>query len=93
MAMNGNTLGDAMKAAIDGEPGFKEAPHAGETMAAYRTRIFRAQGGAIVAHITANGVISVSTTVALGIVVATPDTLTGTTTGTGTGTDNAGTIA
>lgn len=50
MAMVGNDLGDAMKTAVDAQP----ARTSGETIAAYRTRIFRAMGSSIVAYIAAH---------------------------------------
>lgn len=58
MAMNGNVLGDAIRAAIDavGDKTDREA-------------IFRAIGGAIVGHITANAQVSVSVTSVSGVTV------------------------
>lgn len=56
MAMNGNTLGDAMLAAIDAQ-----APRAdGESMTDYRRRLKRAEAAAIVAHIQASAVVTVN---------------------------------
>ena len=49
MAMNGDTLGDAIKAAIDSA--VSGSPPASE---AQRVAIFRALGNAIVDHITSN---------------------------------------
>jgi len=94
MPLNGNTLGDEIKAAIDALPGFQQTPHGGETMAAYRTRIERARGNAIVDHITTNAVVHVSTSVVLsapsacaagGILSTPPATV-------ATGTDDTGTL-
>lgn len=89
MAMNGNTLGDAMLAAIDAE-----APRAdGESMTDYRRRLKRAEASAIVAHIQANARVTVNPVVAAGIpvTVAIPAG-TGVTTAPGSSTDTAGTI-
>lgn len=53
MALNGDTLGDAIKAAIDGlDPEDKTD----------RTQLFRAMGAAIVAHIQGSAVVSVNVT-------------------------------
>ena len=56
MPMTGNALGDAMLAAIDGQP----ARSNGESMTDYRRRLTRAEGGAIVAYIQANALVTVS---------------------------------
>lgn len=50
MAMNGDALGDAIKAAVDALPDPKTD----------RTAIFRAMGNAIVAHIQANAQVAVT---------------------------------
>lgn len=57
MALNGNTLGDAIMAAVDAVGDKTD-----------RTALFRAIGNAIVSHITANA--QVSTTIQLGSVAA-----------------------
>jgi len=93
MALNGNTLGDEIKTAVDSEPEFQQPPYndPAETVDAYRARLFRAQGNAIVDHIVANGVISVSVVLgapsacAAGGIVSTPPAV--------LATDSAGTIA
>jgi len=49
MALNGNTLGDAIKAAVDGVSDKTD-----------RQAIFRAIGNAITTHITTNAVVAVA---------------------------------
>ena len=74
MALNGVLLGDAIKTAVDA------AVLANQTAnEAQRTAIFRAIGNAIVAHITGNAVVVVTS-------------VTGVTTGPGTSGPGAGTI-
>lgn len=63
MALVGNDLGDAMKAAMDGLTAFDTGAFAGETFEAYRTRMFRALGASIVTYITANAEIGTTVTV------------------------------
>lgn len=53
--MNGDALGDAIKAAVDAA--VSGTPAAGS---AQRTAIFRAMGSAIVTHITANAAVVVT---------------------------------
>ncbi len=92
MALDGNDLGDAIKAAVDAEAPIDTG--GGETMDQYRTRIERARGSAIVTYLKANTVVHVSTSVVLsgpsactagGIVSTPPASI-------GTGTDNTGTV-
>lgn len=61
MAMDGNTLGDAMVAAVDAAVAANP-----ETGAAQRAAVFRALGAAIVAHIADEAVVEVSVTTADG---------------------------
>lgn len=80
--MNGNALGDAMLAAIDAAPDKTN-----------RQALFRALGGAIVAHIQANAAVTVAATVPSGILVqVTPATGSGSTIATALATTTAGTI-
>lgn len=58
MALSGNALGDAMLAAVNAVG----PPNDGESSAAYRQRVFRAQGVAIVDYIKANAVVTVPVT-------------------------------
>lgn len=92
MALDGDALGDAVLAAMDGED--PRDVEGGETMADYRKRLERARGRAIVSYLVANTVVSVAPVVAIGIpvTVAFPAG-TGATTATGTSSDNAGTIS
>lgn len=84
MALNGNDLGDAMRAAVDA---LSDADKAN------RTKVFRALGNAIIDHVKANAVVHVSATVPAAIPVqVVPATGTGATTAPSTATDNAGSI-
>jgi len=67
MALSGSVLGAAMKAACT------MAPNEGESMDAFRNRLFEAMATAIVDHITANAEVSVSVPVP-----STPTTASGT---------------
>ncbi len=90
MAMTGAGLATARKAAIDGCGG----PAPGESAADFRTRVFEADSGAIVAYITTNARVTVNATVATPIPVqVTPATGTGGTTATGTASTADGRIA
>ena len=66
MAMDGDAMGAAIQAAIEGV--------SGATLPTMSQDIWKAIGGAIVLHIQTSGVVST--------IVATPDTLTGTGVGT-----------
>lgn len=66
MALNGDTLGDAIRAAVDAAV----AAHGPD-----RTELFRAIGGAIVSHIVTNGVVN---TVVSNATPAAPGPVTGT---------------
>lgn len=80
--MNGDTLGDAMLAAVNAAPDKTN-----------RTALFRALGGAIVAHIQANATVTIAAAVPVGIPVAVaPATGIGATTAPSTATTAAGTI-
>ena len=57
MAMNGNVLGAALKDALT------ITPNDGESMDAYRTRLFSAMGAAIVQHITTYAEVNAQVTV------------------------------
>ena len=70
MALNGNSLGDQMLAAIDA---------LSDSSKKNRQAIFRALGGAIVSHIKTNGVVNTGITVQVS-----PSSGTGATTGPGT---------
>lgn len=56
MAMNGNDLGDALMTAVTLTRGV------GESEGAYRRRVFRAMGGAIVSYIQANAQVATTGT-------------------------------
>lgn len=93
MAMNGNSLGDEMRVAVDAVM----AAAVDKTSAATRQDVWRAIGGAIVAHIQANAVVSATSVVASGIplqVTTGPGAgSTGNTNATGTATTSTGTIS
>lgn len=87
MAMSGDRLGDAIKAAIDA---MSEADRAN------RTKLFRAIGGAIVSEIATHARVTVAADVPAGIPVATAGTAaaqTGATTAPSVATTTTGTIA
>lgn len=71
MAMNGNSMGDAMKAAIDGTGDKND-----------RVALFRAMGQAVVAHIIANGLVTVTVASVSGVVAGPGASGPGTGTGT-----------
>lgn len=75
MAMDGNALGDALKAAVDGVGDPTD-----------RTALFRAIANAIVGHITANAEIATSVAVTSVSGVTTGAGVSGPGTGSGTGT-------
>lgn len=58
MALNGNALGDAIKAAVDAVGDKTD-----------RTALFRAIGNAIVTHITTQGTVAVTVTSVSGVTV------------------------
>jgi len=74
MALNGDDLGTAIKNAINGLSASEKEDL--ET-------VWQTIGGALVSYITSNA--EVTTTVASGIPLTTPDNINGATTGTGTG--------
>lgn len=80
--MNGNTLGDAMLAAVNAVPDKTD-----------RQALFRALGGAIVGHIQANAAVTVAAVVPAAIPVAVvPVTGIGATTAPSSATTSTGTI-
>lgn len=77
MALSGDVLGDAIKAAVDAQAGVDPTD---------RTALFRAIGGAIVTHITASAVVNTTLAVA-SVTLVTPGVgSSGPGTGTGVGT-------
>lgn len=80
MAMSGSVLGVALKNAMS------ISPNPGESMEAFRTRLFAAMGDAIVAHITSFAQVS-SNVVVSSVTAVTPGPgVSGPGTGTATGT-------
>ena len=63
MALNGNDLGDAMRAAVDGLTTDQKRD---------RSAVFRAMGGAIVTYVTAHAQVTTTVPAAIPVTVAVP---------------------